>query len=680
MLYDVIEHVKRSFTLNAYSSILQRSIEDVGGVFKIKRGVFSNLFVSFCNQIRSRPTDQVCGSVGPAETRDDRGDSAGNCQCDTISIDGCQFAPQTQYDDGAVDTRETVQVARQLQATNFFAIPDSGTRQLLLRWAGLPPKGPPKSEEVDFGRDDNDRLVQAVRLHASFLDNLLTFAADRDWIGVPRDDKPALEFFQLFVTCVACAHPAYPIVTAFRPGKLEALDAVAIAFEDATDMVGFSVHVVALASNGIPAFGDLVSHSFLHTLSDSREQLKLLHLLGTTLRTFVQTSKSCHEAVTESRRLMPPLVRREISREEDRSHGACFPPENRFRFEHKVEWPSDSSHGAAPSRRPTCEYYYKTNPFSKFLPCIVLLWCMCGINIGFQILRKRESVTAIINMLVERFKKMPRRLYYDFSCGLLRSVFGAAPWHFEETALCHDPMHGKGHCSTCSAAFDVKFVVDPAVRAHNAVIAEQRNSRIREWDRTIQSMTLTNATILMSVLLASMNADVRYAKRGEQSSLPKRSATATAVLPTSPPPVHMVTSPAVSHSQSPAVLLQSPEDAAREVVHLAESQPPRSIPCSMLDATAAAVVVDSRLAGGNIVLGVDEDVDDEPDDDEYSGGVSRRLPVHVADDDRYSDGGDGYLSDDGCALSGPAFVSPVAASSGEQSTGGAGQKRSRSQE
>ena len=674
VLYDVIEHVKRSFTLNAYSSILQRSIEDVGGRFKIRRGVFSNLFVSFCNQIRSSPTDQVCGSVGTSGARV-------GCLCDTISIDGCQFAPQMQYDDGAVDTRETVHVPRQLQATNFFAIPDSGTRQLLLRWAGLPPKGPPTKEAVNFSREDNDRLVTYVRRSASFLGDLLEFATLREWIGVPRDDKPALEFFQLFVTSVACAHPSYPVITGFQPGKFEALNAVAIAFEDATNMVGFSAHVVALATHGVPAFGDLVSHTFLHSC-DPSERRTLLHLLGTTLRTLVQTAASYHEAVSASRSSMPPLVRREISREEDRSHGACFPPENRLRFEHKVDWPSESSHGAATSGRPTCEYYYKTNPFSTFLPCIVLIWCMCGINRGFQILRKRESVTTIINMLVERFKKMPRRVYYDFSCGLLRSICGAAPWHFEETAFCHDPMHGKGHCSTCSAAFDVKFVVDPDVRSHNAVIAEQRNSRIREWDRTIMFMTFTNATILMSVLLASMNADCRHKTQGEVSSQLTRSAAVTAVLPTSPTPVDMATSPAASYSLRPAApSLSHFSVAARADVHVAELQPPLSVPCSMLDESAAAVVVDSRLAvGGKIELSVDGDVDDEPEDDDECGDISRGMlaPVAVAEDTRHDDGGDEYLSDDGGAMSGPAFVSPIAASSSSgEETGAVGQKRAR---
>ena len=587
MLYDVIEHLKRSFTIGSYSAILQRSISDTGGKFKLRRGVFSNLFVSFCNQIRRSEYDQVCPQSiprsGSLEVTSAAQQSAftstqrllPSCCNNTISIDAVRFAPLNERDDGVAEHREPLRILRQLKPRAYFVIPDSLTRQLLLRWAGLPPKGIRAKASDTFRQTDIARLSALVSLNASFLVPLLQFAASRQWIGVPRSDGAASGFFRLLIRCVACAHPSYPIISGFKEGKLDALLAVACALERAGNLVGFEKHLAMLSEHGIPAFGDLLGHPFLHSCS-LQEQLVLVHVLGSALRRMVNLAQSYHAAV--QKHPLPPLVRRVVTQEEDFKYGACFAPSQRLRLDQQVIFPSESSHGGAGSQRPTCEYYYKHDSAAMFLPCVVFFWCMCGINLGFQILRRPESVSAIIAILLERFPLMPYRLLYDFSCGLFRTVVGAAPSFFERTAFCHDPMHGKGHCPTCSPAYGVKYVVDTPTRSLNSVIAEQRNERVGAWSKTIEFMTHTNAVIVMTVLLASMNADLKRSTVGQPPNT--SGGNCAAVLPSCPPPpqkpgaqsIHVVSpAPVEAPLASPPHVLTSQAPSPARVLPLASS-------------------------------------------------------------------------------------------------------------
>ena len=566
MLYDVIEHLKKRFTLGAYATLVQRAIEDSGGSFQIRREVFSNLFVSFCNQIRDNPLDQVCSlAIGAAAGSGDTSSSTAQlpCCCDTVSIDGCRFAPSRELDDGEVDERETVAIPRQLRTQRYFVVEHPGTRLLLIRWAGLPPKGPPDKSRgpVIFTEADNVQLSQNLSKYASFLQPLMSFAESHAWVGVPRADKAACDFFRIFIRSVACAHVSYPIITAFVDGKLDILQSTALQLEGAESTDGFARHVAALSAQGVPAFGELLTHFFLHGLAPG-DRLLFVHLLGSSLRHMVSLAASYHQDVEKclKRLRASDLLRERVSREDDLKRGACFPPAQRYRLVKKLDLPSDSTHGQKGAQRATCEYWYKeTDPLAMFLPCILLFWCMCGINIGFQVLKRPESLTAITTSFLERYPRMPGRLYYDFSCGLMRSVVGAAPWHFERTALCHDPMHGKGHCSSCSAAYAVKYAVQATVRRQNSVVAEQRNARVRAFDRTIAFMSLTFASILLAVLLASMNADKKHAaaRKARRKARPSKLRVATrsadhlvAVLPVSPAPA-VVHAASASSSDAP---------------------------------------------------------------------------------------------------------------------------------
>lgn len=714
VLYDVLESLKRKFTLGAYTSILQLAIEDTDGQFVIRRGVFSTLFVSFCRRIRRDALDQVCprslaaastgvttmgspatsepspsaagddvvlpaaastsraGTAAPVspvgkttaptarENRSARGCSSIPACCNTVSLDGVRFAPRRDCGT-AVDVRETLRVPPQLDPKRYYLITDSMCRQLLLRWAGLPVKGPlllaRAAESGAFTAADRDRLARAVTSYAPFVRPLLYF---RDWTSVPKEDAAASSFFSLYIRCVAAAHVAYPIISGFQEGKFEALRGISSAFESVNDFGGFADHVAALARFGVPAFGDLVTHDFLHLSCTVEEKRDIVRVLGVTLREMVRIAESYHAAVAGRGPL--PLERERISFDDDITRGACFPPDQRYRLLKKLELPSESSHVRAPSQHPSCEYYYKSDPSSFFLPCIVFLWCMCGINIGFQVLQRPESVSSIIALLLERFPMLPLSLFYDFSCGLMRSAIRSAPSHFEGSALVHDPVHGKGHCSSCSPAYDVKYAIDASMRSKNSVVAEQRNSRIRAWARTIEFMSLINATVVMSVLMASMNADLK--RKMVPAPPPARRRRASAP-PVSPPPFRIGASPRAATSSpdrapmSPGILTSSlhsddvddsrglaPGDPSSPVESCGAGRPAGpTVQFSLLsktrdEAPASALHVASSGFGVGGPIDMQPEEDDNEEDDEEDDGVAAdgddvELPVGAACDTYY---------------------------------------------
>lgn len=694
MLYDVIEHLKGAFTLGRFTRILQRSIEDSGGHFVIRREVFSNLFCSFCRAIRSDPSDHVC----PRSRVESQGHSSCETQsqpqfpacCRTIALDGVLFAPQMERDDGARDDRPTQHVPRQLRSRRYYLITDSGCRQLLLRWARLPVKGPLSKmrsvEPAAFNESDHSRLASAVSSNASFLFPLLKF---RGWMCVPISDSAALGFFRLFIRCVACAHPAYPIITGFHEQKRTALASVAQAFTRCADLTGFATHVATLAEFGVPAFGDLISHPFLLQQCTSEECGQLIRVMGDTLTEMLRVADAYHGAV---RGCTVPEIRREpVSRDDDLKRGASFAPALRWRLASNLVLPSESSHGRSRSQRPTCEYYYPRDRSSFFLPCVVLLWCLCGMNIGFQFYRSPESVTSVTLLFLERFPylTMPWRLYYDFSCGLMRSVVGSAPWHFERTAFVHDPMHGKGHCSSCSPAYDVKFVVDASTRQGNSVIAEQRNSQIRQWAKTIEFMTVINATTVMTVLLASMNADLKYSMAPRESAMSavesakQECGSSSHSLPPVSPPSYRAS---VVPSAPATVPVASPAQVTPSAVSTSQVEPPVGMVFSMFSSdpeSAGAIRASEHTLGGfraDLRLeGADYD-DAEVDDvlELSSSSDDRSSPDADADDDEYiSD-----LSDDDAEVPSEPFAGDAGAASGagpQPGVAASGQKRSHSE-
>lgn len=79
--------------------------------------------------------------------------------------------------------------------------------------------------------------------------------------------------------------------------------------------------------------------------------------------------------------------------------------------------------------------------------------CPHVITLGFRVMFDPESVSDALSVILERFPKLPRVVFYDFDCKLdrnaLRRVRSIIRGHGVKVVL--DRVHAKGH--TCSPNF-----------------------------------------------------------------------------------------------------------------------------------------------------------------------------------------------------------------------------------
>ena len=437
-MYDLAESFKNKMTITAFTSMLQGHIVATGGTLVLDRGVLSSAFASFCKSIDPLALNHECRS----------------CDCSRIIVDGVRAAPMLDRNDGVIEKRPVVQLRRQLKLRDFYLIPDHRQRSLWLAWAGLRPHGKPaaRGKGVIFLPTDMTNLMDIVRgSQNSFMLPLLDFYVGIGWsTGVPRSNDLAMAYFRLFVRSIACAHVAYPIITGYVPGKLETLQRVADAFRGDDPLNDFALHASHLTMSGMAAFAAFLTHAYFRTLTQPHK-IVLLRVFGGIINNMNVISMSYHAAVADLQ--SPRLERVPVTREQDVLRGASFAEPHRLRLPVELQLPPTGSR-----REPTgqCEKDFGFTS-SAFMDCILMFWCLCGINLGFVFLNRPESVAALMFILIERFPTMPREFIFDFACGLMRIGVGYAPWHFERTRMCQDSFHGgqsldlsagKSHCTS----------------------------------------------------------------------------------------------------------------------------------------------------------------------------------------------------------------------------------------
>jgi len=61
-------------------------------------------------------------------------------------------------------------------------------------------------------------------------------------------------------------------------------------------------------------------------------------------------------------------------------------------------------------------------------PGVMTFMCGCGHIVGFELLRETESPAHVVSSLAQRFKKLPRVVYYDTACQAPRNALRRVPW------------------------------------------------------------------------------------------------------------------------------------------------------------------------------------------------------------------------------------------------------------
>lgn len=123
-----------------------------------------------------------------------------------------------------------------------------------------------------------------------------------------------------------------------------------------------------------------------------------------------------------------------------------------------------------------------------FTPGTFVVNCLCSHAKCLAVisLRKPEGCRTPLNFIMERTKRLPDIVIYDYACGTLASALGISPFVVQSTSFLIDRFHFMTH-KTCSLAMhpDSHF----RLRGRNTSSQEQRNSRIRPLQFSLREMT-----------------------------------------------------------------------------------------------------------------------------------------------------------------------------------------------
>lgn len=100
----------------------------------------------------------------------------------------------------------------------------------------------------------------------------------------------------------------------------------------------------------------------------------------------------------------------------------------------------------------TCrKYAYNTRLHTHGV--LVFMCALCKGVLGFSLMDAAEGPRQVFEILVTRWAKPPRVVFYDNACKLATYCFARDPMHFRETTFLVDHLHFKGHVR-CSPTFD----------------------------------------------------------------------------------------------------------------------------------------------------------------------------------------------------------------------------------
>ena len=134
--------------------------------------------------------------------------------------------------------------------------------------------------------------------------------------------------------------------------------------------------------------------------------------------------------------------------------------------------------------------------------------CPHGICIGFQLMDDAESPRTAFDLIVRRFKKVPRYLIYDNACKLHLYALKREPVFFQNTKIMVDRLHyARGHVG-CSLGYCMNtYSTDKVIKNINSQANEQLNSKLRLLSTQAVSMSPENLIQHTKVFLALRNLD-----------------------------------------------------------------------------------------------------------------------------------------------------------------------------
>jgi len=153
-------------------------------------------------------------------------------------------------------------------------------------------------------------------------------------------------------------------------------------------------------------------------------------------------------------------------------------------------------------------------------PGVITFMCGCGYIIGFELLRETESPAHAVAALVQRFKKLPRVVYFDTACQAQRNALRRVPWLMDGycTAWFIDRFHRCNH--KCSPVFNADQFPQ-LTRGHDTSGAERQHSIKKRSKNSLSYMT-QRRFIVRSRFIAAHN-NIRVSQRREATA--KASAT-----------------------------------------------------------------------------------------------------------------------------------------------------------
>ena len=149
-------------------------------------------------------------------------------------------------------------------------------------------------------------------------------------------------------------------------------------------------------------------------------------------------------------------------------------------------------------------------------PGVITFMCGCGYIIGFELLRETESPAHAVAALVQRFKKLPRVVYFDTACQAQRNALRRVPWLMDGycTAWFIDRFHRCNH--KCSPVFNADQFPQ-LTRGHDTSGAERQHSIKKRSKNSLSYMT-QRRFIVRSRFIAAHN-NIRVSQRRQATAM-----------------------------------------------------------------------------------------------------------------------------------------------------------------
>ena len=136
------------------------------------------------------------------------------------------------------------------------------------------------------------------------------------------------------------------------------------------------------------------------------------------------------------------------------------------------------------------------------------MFCKHGVCLGFKMMDACESPRTAFDILVRRFRHIPKLLIYDNACKLHLFCLKREPKRFSESRFMVDRLHyRKGHIG-CSLGYSMdSYKHDDDIASINSQANEQANASLRRLTTQLAYMSPSNVIRHTSTFLALRNMD-----------------------------------------------------------------------------------------------------------------------------------------------------------------------------